>query len=139
VEKSLEEILAIRKYVGIVEVNLICIKKNLKMANKKAEKYSNFHRVLILKLLYDKKPEGYSASELSKKFGISRIAVYHHLEHLEGYGLVKQTTPEKSVGNPIKWVVTPKASPIPKKVLKWANKMFKFDKKLKLTVKNLNQ
>lgn len=104
------------------------------MANKKAEEYSNFHRVLILSILYEKKPDGYSVSELSNKLGISRIAVYHHLEWLEKKrNLVKQTAPGKSVGNPIKWVVTDKADPVPKNVLKWAHKLFKLGKELKST------
>lgn len=101
------------------------------MANKKAEKFSNFHRVLILSILYDKKPEGFSVSELSEKLGLSRVAVYHHLGQLEKRSLVKKTAPEKSVGNPVKYVVTERADPVPKKVLEWANKLFKIDKELK--------
>lgn len=104
------------------------------MANKKAEIYSNFHRVLMLRLIYDKGEEGYSASELSKELGISRIAVYHHLEFLEKRNLVKPKAPEKSVGNPIKYICTDKADPVPKKILDWANRMFKFDKELKSSV-----
>ena len=104
------------------------------MANKKAETYSNFHRVLILRLLFDKKEEGYSVTELSKELGISRIAVYHHLEWLGKRGLIKSEQPKKSVGNPIKWRDTDKADPVPLKVLDWANRMFKFDKKLKQKV-----
>lgn len=100
------------------------------MANKKAEKFSNFHRVLILSLL-EKNKKGYSVSELSIKLELSRVAVYHHLRWLEKRGLAKPENPADSVGNPVKWNVTDKADPVPLKILEWANKMFKFDKELK--------
>lgn len=102
-----------------------------KMANRKAEVYSNFHRVLILSLIKDRGEKGFTISDLSRKINLSHRSIRHHLNWLENRKLVTPIPQPHTLHNPVIYIATKQADPIPLNVLKWAKFMFRYGKNLK--------
>lgn len=91
------------------------------MAKRETPLYT-LSRAKILSII--KKNPNIRKDELSKKMGLSKTSIYHHLEELEKRKLIIETPDKKKLGCPISLNISNTADPVPLGILELFEKVF---------------